>query len=382
MSEPIPIREIVVRECREKAAHRGQYTTGEFDPEESVWLFVTVSDGELAGHGECVPTSLYYEPGHIGRSDIDEWAATLELAESLIGRDARALSRLTPEDPESDDANSLKDTIDFALHDLVGRRLGAPVATLLGGIARPSVWAIPVIHLDTPEAMAEKCAGRYRRHGIRYFKLKPSGEPETDERILRLIREKTGPEVRFTLDANYALKVTDLDEAARYMDRLAELGLEVYEDPLPFDIDAYHYLNERTRVRIMVDEYARTPQAVLRIIEKRAADQINIHANWAGGFQPALRKAALAALGGLPCMIGSTDYLGPGSAAYLTLCSCLPLAGQCEQGFVDYTAGPSVVKAPYALRDGQYLIPDKPGLGVDVDLDAVEALTVRKETIA
>ena len=382
MSQPIPIREVIVRECRQKAVWRGQYTTGEYDPEETVWLFVSVSDGELTGHGECVPTGLYYEPGHIGRSDIDEWAETLRIAETLIGKDARALSRLTPEDRESDDANSLKDAIDFAVHDLVGQRLGMPVATLLGGIARPSIWAVPVIHMDAPEAMAETCAERYRKFGIRYFKLKPIGEPEADERTLRLIREKTGPEVRFTLDANYALKVTDLDEAAKYMDRLAELGLEVYEDPLPFDVDAYRYLNDRTRVRIMVDEYARTPEAVLRIVETRCADQINIHANWAGGFQPALRKAALAALGGLPCMIGSTKYLGPGAAAYMTLCSCLPLEGQCEQGFSDYLGWTSVIEEPYALRDGQYFIPDKPGLGVEVKTDAVEALTVRKEVVA
>lgn len=381
MSEAITIRSVTVRECREPARFRGTYTDGSKDPEFTVWLFVCISDGRMTGYGECIPTSIYYEPGHIGRSSIDEWAALAALCRSLIGQDARRLGRLVPEDESSEDANSIRDTVDFALHDLVGRRLGVPVAALLGGVNRPFVWCMPVIHVDTPERMAEHAAEERRRFGFRYFKIKPIGEPEADVETLSKMREKMGPEVRYYMDANYALKITEPDEVIAYMNRLYELGLEVYEDPLDADFSTYRYIRERSRVKIMLDEKARTPQAVLKIVLERCADQINIHANWAGGFQPALRKAAVAAAGGISTMIGSTSYLGPGSAAYQTLSSVLPVETPCEQTFSEaFDNETTAINNPYELRDGKSRVRDAPGLGVDVNMDVIEKLTARKET--
>jgi len=59
-------------------------------------------------------------------------------------------------------------------------------------------------------------------------------------------------------------------------------GLEVYEDPIDTDFATYRCIRERTSARIMLDEKARTPQAVLDIVREQAADQTNVHANWAG----------------------------------------------------------------------------------------------------
>lgn len=378
MSEPIRIKRVTVREVRRRSDYRGTYTDGSKDPEFMVWLFVSVSDGRETGYGECVPTSLYYEPGHIGRSNIEEWSALCGMSAKLIGEDARRLGRLVPEDRSSDDANSIKDTLDFALHDLVGRRLGVPVAALLGGVNRPAVDLIPVIHVDTPDGMARLAAEERRKHGYRFFKLKPIGEPEADVETLTKMRERMGPEVRYFMDANYALKVREPDAVIAYINRLHALGLEAYEDPIRADLATYRYIRERARARIMIDEKARTPEAVLAIIRERAAAMINIHANWAGGFGPALRKAQIAALADMPCMIGSTWYLGPGSAAYQTLSSVLPLEAPCEQLFNEVHDSSLAVRDPYEVRDGRSFIPDRPGLGVTPDMGVIERMTVRK----
>ena len=381
MPDPLTIRHITVRECRQRDERRGRYTTGDLDPEELVWLVVAISAGQQTGYGECIPTSIYYEPGHIGRSNIDDWTELLKLCQSLMGQDARRLGRLVPMDAQSDDANSIKDTVDFALHDLVGRRLGVPVSTLLGGVGRPWVYSIPVIHVRAPEEMAEQAAEDHRRFGTTHFKLKPIGNFEADVETLQRMHEKMGSDVRYYMDANYALQIAEPDEIVLYLNELHKLGLEVYEDPIDADFATYRYIRERTPVRIMLDEKARTPQAVLDIIREQAADQINVHANWAGGFGPALRKAQLAALAGLPTMIGSTVYLGPGSAAYQTLASVLPLAAPCEQQFSATRGRLSAIASPYELRDGKYHIPDAPGLGVEVDTDLLDDLTVRQEVL-
>ncbi len=89
MPDPITIRRITARLCRTPFSQgRGTYTDGSMDPEDLVWLFVTMSDGRHEGFGECVPTGIFYEPGHIGRSGIDEWAELLKLCTGLIGQDA------------------------------------------------------------------------------------------------------------------------------------------------------------------------------------------------------------------------------------------------------------------------------------------------------
>ena len=382
MPEPITIREVTVRQCRRLHETRGIYTNGSRDPEYMVWIFVTISDGRETGYGECVPTSLFYEPGHIGRSDIDEWAVLLDLCRTLPGQDARKLGHLIPDELRAEDANSIHDTVDFALHDLTGRCLGVPVAVLLGGYARPFVYAAPVIHVDTPDGMAERTADLHRRWGFRYFKLKPVGTWEADVETLTKMREKMGPAVHYYMDANYALQVTEPDEVVRYMDELHDLGLEVYEDPLDVDFATLRYIRERTKVRVMIDEYARTPEAVLKIIQERCADQINIHANWAGGFQPAIRKATLASVGGMRTMIGSTRYLGPGAAAYQTLASVLPGGAPCEQVYREVFGGKSAIPDPYEIREGRIYIRDAPGLGVTPDMDIIQEITVAQETFA
>ena len=132
----------------------------------------------------------------------------------------------------------------------------------------------------------------------------------------------------------------------------------------------------------MLDDKARTPQAVMEIICEQAADQINVHANWSGGFAPGLRKARLAALGGMPTMIGSTYYLGPAAAAYQIMSSVLPLEAPCEQQFNGlHDECTSIIHDPFPLADGAYTIPDRPGLGVDVDEARLDEITEQQVTL-
>ncbi len=380
-TEPLIIRSVRVRECREKARFRGTYTSGGKDPEESVWFFTEVSDGKETGFGECIPTSLFYPPGHIGRSKIDEREEIIRLARSLIGADARKLGRLVDDDRPTEDANSVKDALDFAVYDLAGRRLGVPAGVLLGGMGRPFVYGMPVIFRDTPDNMAERAAYYRGKFGFRYFKLKPAGTRDEDVETLVKMREKMGPEVRYYADANYNLKIDRVPEIAAYMDELHALGLEVYEDPVRADLKTYRRLRESTGVRIMIDERARTIEDVQRIASEKAADQINIHANWAGGFSAAIRKAIAARLGGMLTMLGSVGYLGPGAAAYLTLSAVLG-GLPCEQCFNDVVGRGPLAGKPYPLRDGKYFIPDAPGLGFEPDMQIIEQITVWEKTLS
>lgn len=380
MPASITIREITVRHCKLVQSFRGKYTGGEVDPDLDNF-FVSISDGQATGYGECLPTSLLYSFSKIGRVFIDEWQTLLDICRKLPGQDARQLGHLIPDEIRCHDTNTIIDAVDFALHDLVGQRLGLPVAVLLGGLAKPFVWGMPVVHTDEPEKMTAKAERWHREYGFRYFKLKPTGEIKTDAMILQQIRARTSPEVRFYMDANYDLKMNP-DEVIAYINELARYGLDTYEDPIDTDWQTYRYIKDRIRAKLMLDEKAHTPEAILEIIQNRCAHQINIHADWAGGFQAGIQKAQLAAMGGMSTMIGSTHYFGPGAAAYQILASVLPGDIPCEQVYMEVYGMHSLIPDPYEIRDGKIFIRHAPGLGVHPDLAAIEQITIKSERIS
>ena len=188
------------------------------------------------------------------------------------------------------------------------------------------------------------------------------------------IREKLGPNTTFFVDPNYSLK-TDAQGAVDYVLALADAGLDTIEDPIDCDWQTYRWIQDRIPVRLMIDGHARTPQSVLDIIAHCCARSINIHANWASGFSPAIHKASLAALGGLDTIIGSTYYLGFGVAAYQTLAAVIPTRHICEQSNMSEDLKRIGVKKEYATHDGKITISHAPGLGVEPDWNAIDAMT-------
>jgi len=131
----------------------------------------------------------------------------------------------------------------------------------------------------------------------------------------------------------------------------------------------------------LLDEKARSPEAVLKIAESKCAGFINIHANWAGGFQSGISKAVLAASADIPTLVGSTYYLGPGTAAYQILSSVLPLEAPCEQVDIGVYGMSGIAEKPYTISGGKIFISDKPGVGIELNEEILEAITIEKMVI-
>jgi L-alanine-DL-glutamate epimerase-like enolase superfamily enzyme len=113
-------------------------------------------------------------------------------------------------------------------------------------------------------------------------------------------------------------------------------------------------------------------EQVADILKAGAADAINIHANQAGGFQQGLRRAHFAWTAGVQSMVGSTLYLGTGTAAYNILSSLLPGTLPCEQLEIEVYGGKSAVRNRFPIRDEKIIIEDRPGIGVDLDMSVIE----------
>lgn len=361
------IDRVVIYEGQVSPQYSGTYTTGWKDPDIPV-LVVEIMAGGVSGFGECVAANLLYPPGNAGNTGYDERQILREICQSLVGKDPRALGRLIHNTFRKSEMNNVVDAVDFALHDLVGRKVGLPVRTLLGGIGKPFVWAMPVVYTADPETMSAKAREWHRQYGFRFFKIKPTGNVEQDEEILRKVREKTCSDVRIFADPNYGLKMTP-EQVVDYVNRLSKFGLGMCEDPIDADFSVYAEMRKHVKVPIMIDVRARSLADVLAIVKTGAADAINIHGNWAGGFGPGLQRAVLAGAAGIKVMIGSTHYLGIGSAAYQLLASLVPGELPCEQVYVEVYGGQGIVADPFEISGGKILIPDRPGLGVEVDRD-------------
>ena len=362
-----------------------RYSDGSADNPELEMILVEVGSGGFSGFGEFYPTSINNAPGSPGTSSLSEWDEINAACSHLPGQDAVHLRRLIPEKYLGvEDASGIVDCVDFALHDLVGKVKGIPAWTLLGGRRRSTVPAMPVIHTDDIPAMARKARGWQEKWGIRLFKLKPHADHDRDVEMMMAFAEVMRPGTKFLFDAGFAYK--SMDEVIRTHMDVAELGVFITEDPIKADYAAYREklrpaLNQ-VGIELMLDEQARDLQDFVNIVTEQAADIVNFHANWHSGFAGALDRAAVCKAGGIKTFMGSSVYTGIADAANIMLASVFPNLVACEQvrGADFYLAAGSIVDEFYPLINGEYHIPDRPGLGVDVNRKQLERLrVVRRE---
>src|SRR5580692_9759660 len=188
---------------------RGSRTTAEV-------VVAEIFDGDCRGRGECVPYSRYGE-------SVDSVAAALEAMKGAVfsGLDRDALQRAMP-------PGAARNALDAAFWDIEAKRAFCRAADLAGiGAMKPLVTAY-TLSLDTPERMGEAAAAQRSRP---LLKLKLTGDGDLDR--VRAVRENA-PQSRLIVDANEGWTPRHFAELSPL---LAELGVELIEQPLPADDD-------------------------------------------------------------------------------------------------------------------------------------------------
>jgi len=339
---------------------------------------ITADDG-ISGLGEA--PALPDWGGDYGTHDgeysvgvvdvIERW-----LAPVLIGQDPFQLDVLHARmDAVIRGHPYAKAAIDVALYDLKGRALGVPVYELLGGLVRREV---PLAHsiglMEIEPALAEIAA--VVEEGVRTIKLKVGVDPERDVELVRRTRELVGPEIRIRVDANQGYPTPKL--ALQVLRRMEAYDIWFMEQPV-MGVENLARISEATDVPIMADESAWTPHDVLRILQLRAADMISLYYTKPGGLYPAKQVAAVAEAGGLPCDVNGSAETGIGNMANLhlaastrnvTLPGSIPVsapAGRRPTKMAGHYYTDDLITEPYEFRDGAFIVPDRPGLGVELD---------------
>jgi len=253
--------------------------------------------------------------------------------------------------------------VDTALWDLHGRRLGQPLWRLLGG-HDPRVKAYAG-NIDLNFPLEELLAGATRslEAGFRAVKMR-LGRPTIAEDIARVaaMREHLGPEIELMADANEAWRV---DQALRAAQRLREFDLVWLEEPIrPDDFAGYAHLRANGGVPLAAGENLHTVAEFAQLIAAGGVDFPEPDLTTCGGITPFMKVARLAEAFNLPVIShGAHDV-------HVHLLAAVPNAAYLEVhafGLERYMA------EPMAMQDGYAIAPERPGHGIDFDLEALAA---------
>ncbi len=270
--------------------------------------------------------------------------------------------------------------IDIALWDLWGKVTGQPVGRLLGGRYRERVKPYASLLMQEPSALAEHLLA-FQAQGFCAFKMGwgPFGRVSNvlDEAIVRAARDAVGPETLLMVDAggSDAFWPHGFKWAMRAAEMLAEWGVYWFEEPLPPDaLNDYVLLRHSARLPIAGGEVLTRRQAFQPWLEAGAFDIVQPDVTKVGGISEERRIGWMAQEHGVRFVPhGWNTALG--LAADLQLASAFP-----ETDLVEYITGSpyidEIVANPWRLdADGLLAISERPGLGVELDWDAVARYT-------
>jgi L-alanine-DL-glutamate epimerase-like enolase superfamily enzyme len=270
--------------------------------------------------------------------------------------------------------------IDIALWDILGKATGQPVGRLLGGRYRDRVRPYASLLMDEPYALTEHLLA-IKGQGFHAFKIGwgPFGRVSTamDEAIVKAAREAIGPDAMLMVDpgGSDAFWPNGYKWALRTAEMLAAYGVDWFEEALrPDALDDFVALRRNAPVPITGGETLTRRQSFAPFIQAGAFDIVQPDVTKVGGISEERKIGWMAQEAGIR-MIPHGWNTAVGLAADLQLASALA-----DTDLVEYIAGSAYVddlkSGGWQLdADGMLAIPDVPGLGLELDGDAVARYT-------
>jgi len=329
------------------------------------WLFLKMhTDEGIIGYGE---------PTLEGRTRTVEMAVR-ELERYLIGQDPlriehhwQAMYRGTfyRGGPVLMSAIS---GIEQAMWDILGKKLGVPVYQLLGGKCRDKIRVYAHIGGRTPEEYAKNALAKVEQ-GFTALKttlfeaVKPVDSLSLVRRAVerfKAIRDAVGDDVDIAIDCHGRLSPAMAIRMAKALEPYYPMFLE--EPCLPENVDTMVTVARSTSIPIATGERLFTKWGFREVVEKQAASILQPDLSHAGGIMECKKIAAMAET--YYATIAPHCPLGP-----IALAACIQLDA-CTPNFLiqeQVTLGEGYLMEPFKLKNGYVEIPEKPGLGIEID---------------
>lgn len=351
------------------------YSRARYDTRTAM-LVEIVTDQGLVGWGEC------YGPARITKAVVEE------LGQMLIGEDAlrseflwqELYARLRDHGQKGVVIQGLSG-IDIALWDLRGKYFGVPAWQLLGGATRTEVqaYATGLYRRDSGDPLHYLCeeAAGYIEQGFMAMKLKVGFGVREDAAVTRAIRNTIGEDAALMIDANHAY---DAVAAIRLGREVEELDIGWFEEPVPpEDLAGYRAVKAAIDIPVAGGECEFTRYGFREVLTQQAMDIIQPDICAAGGLSECKKIADMAQAFGVrvnPHVWGS----GIGIAASLqwmatvpthTPTSLQPVQPLLEFDQTEHPIRQAIIAEPIVQQKGWVQIPNGPGLGIEINRDAL-----------
>ncbi|MBK1696173.1 mandelate racemase/muconate lactonizing enzyme family protein [Rhodovibrio salinarum] len=353
----------------------------------SLLVRLTAADGTV-GFGEATTQTWYLgETRRQMDSVLALYAEALKghPADNIAGAHAAMLACYAGAAPGG---NAARAGVDMALHDLVGKALGVPASMLLGGRYRDRLEQLTNLYHATPEAMAEG-ARDFVAQGFKALKIKVgesllahgwsrAGLAAELEKLTAAL-DAVGPEVMIDADANQGWR--NAGDAAAALRVFADRPNLSIEQPLGYENNSGHaQLRRIAGVPIVLDEPVRSPEAVMQLIRAEACDRVVIKLNRVGGLHPAMRIATLCEAAGIGVSVDTNPFTLLGDSASAQLASALTThyPVDCEGHVSFLTLEDGILADGVSFADGLAVVPQTPGLGVEVDWGRAQAVAAAR----
>lgn len=270
--------------------------------------------------------------------------------------------------------------INIACYDALGRTLGVSVADLLGGRGKEKIpaYASDGYITDDPTGKLPTQLERIAEGGFHAAKIKIGTSPALDEARCTLTREILGDDVLILVDANGNYSV---DLTLESMNRIKDVGIHLYEEPLPpQDVAGYRALAGRATIPVATGEALYTIHDFARLACPRSVDILQPDLTLCGGFDQAKGIATL-------CQIHNLRYSphcwggAVGLVAAIHFLAALPDYPHSDHPpfptLLEYDVGENPLRddllaTPLHPIDGEVAVPDGPGLGIKLNPDTVD----------
>jgi muconate cycloisomerase len=326
------------------------------------------TDAGIAGYGESC-----------GGADTDGTAAVVRrVARHLIGQPAHDIARLAALVHQAGFAgggpgnqrrfsNQIVAGLEMALWDVAGKAVEQPVHRLLGGAVHDRIRHFGFLQGDTAaELSAHARALIAEGHSVIYLKIGRGAAKDLEN--VAAVRSVIGDR-RLRLDANEAW---DLLTARRMIDALAPFDPEFIEQPTTSDsIAALAQLRRTVAIPLGADQTVHTPSDVYEVCRAQAADVIVLGLHEVGGIGPYRKAAAVAEAAGLSICLHGVFETGITACASNQVAATLPNIDDGNQYMMHLLAEDIIAAPDLRLRDGCLDIIQGPGLGFELDADAV-----------
>lgn len=266
--------------------------------------------------------------------------------------------------------------IDLALWDILGKSLGAPVWRLLGGRKSARMPAYASGGWADAKGIGEQLLGYVKKGGCRAVKMRVGvidGSVTNSVARVKAAREALGPGIGLACDAHGTWSVT---EAKQFCRKVEDLDLMWFEEPVTADDKrGCAEVRRSSSVPIAAGESEFNRFDFRELAELGAVDILQPDLAICGGITEAMRIAAIASAYNLRL----APHLWTGALAFA---AGMHVTAASASGFIlEYSLGANPLlqelpQEPFTLMDGQVEVPDRPGLGVEINQEFVNRYTV------